>query len=151
MKRVLTVKDRTGTFDIPSFLMTENDSLQIKLEIKNELRLGRFRLVVRHGEQKRAFTLSQDETIELCSGWLSKSTENLEFSLVYLNATETAVLKDDYMIEPLKMESINGNFAFTALLQEIETRQNEQERRIVALEEKIKEYENEGVPLVFEE
>ena len=151
MKRVLTVKDRTGTFDIPSFLMTENDSLQIKLEIKNELRLGRFRLVVRHGEQKKAFTLSQNETIELCSGWLSKSTENLEFSLVYLNVTETAVLKDDYMIEPLKMESITGNFAFTALLQEIEAQQNEQERRIVALEEKIKEYENEGVPLVFEE
>lgn len=151
MERKITIKGRTGIFDFPSFLLSENESLKIKLDLTDEFRVGRFRFVVRHGEQKKTFTLAKDEPIELLPEWLKQSGENLEFSLVFLNETATAVLKDDYEIEPLKMETIDGNFAFTAQVQEFIAKQKQQDERLAALEKRVEEYETNGVELVPEE
>ena len=64
-----------------------------------------------------------------------------------LNENETAVIKDDYQIEPLKLETVNGNFTFTAVLQDLVSRQEEQDKRLLCLEERLKQFEDEGVPL----
>lgn len=158
MERILTIKGRTGLFDSPSFILSENESLQIKFDLKDEIRVGRFRVVVKHGEQKLVFTLSKTEPIILPAEFLKQSKENVEFSLVFLNATATAVLKDDYNIEPLKVETVEGNFAFTAQLQAYEQRQEAFEERLngfmeqlEAFKGKLNEFEDSGVPLLFEE
>ena len=150
MERKLIVKGRTGRFDVPSFILSENDDLQISVEIENEIRVGRYRLVVKHGTGKKMFVLSSGKEIELHSEWLKQSAENVEFSLVLLNATETAVIKDDYQIEPLKIETVGGNFVFSSVLQEIITRQEEQEKRLAEMQEKLQQFEESGVPLIAE-
>ena len=148
MIRTLTVKGRTGLFDTPSFLVSENESLTIKIKIVDEIRVGKFRLIVKHGEHSKQYTLDKTDEITLNPVWLKMSGENLEFSLVFVDASETQVLKNDYQIEPLKLETINGNFMFTAWLQEIERKQKELDERLILAEEKLKAYESEGVPLV---
>lgn len=150
MTRILTIDGRTGLFDSPSFLLSENESLKIKLHFKDEIRTGRFRLVVKQGELKKTFSLSKNEEIELSPAWLTKNGENLEFSLVFLNATETAVIKDDYQIEPLKLETVNGNFVFSALVQNIIAEQKRQAEILSEMQEKLNQYEDEGVPVVLE-
>lgn len=150
MTRILKIKGREGLFDTPSFLLAENENLKIKCDLSDEIRVGRFRLVVRHGEWRKVFSLAKSDTIELSSDWLKQSAENLNFSLVFLNATESAVIKDDYQIEPLKIETLDGNFTFTATVQEILSRLDAQDGRMAGLEEKLKEYEDNGVPLVAE-
>ena len=151
MTRILTIDGRTGLFDFPSFLLSENESLKIKLRFKDEIRTGRFRLVVKQGEFKKTFSLSKNEEIELSPAWLTKGGENLEFSLVFCNATETAVIKDDYQIEPLKLETVNGNFVFSALVQEIIAEQKRQAEILSEMQEKLNQYEDEGVPVVLEQ
>ena len=150
MTRILTIDGRTGLFDSPSFLLSENESLKIKLHFKDEILTGRFRLVVKQGEFKKTFSLSKNEEIELLPAWLTKGGESLEFSLVFLNATETAVIKDDYQIEPLKLETVNGNFVFSALVQNIIAEQKRQAEILSEMQEKLNQYEDEGVPVVLE-
>ena len=150
MERILKIKGRAGLFDTPSFLMAENESLVIKCDFTDEIRRGRFRLVVRHGEKKQTFSLAKTDSVVISPEWMKQSLENLDFSLVLLNETESAVIKDDYQIEPLKLETVDGNFTFTAMVQEIIQRQDEQERRMAALEERLSAYDETGVPLTAE-
>lgn len=151
MERILTIKGRTGYFDTPSFLVSENENLVIKINIVDEIRIGKFRLIVKHGKHVKQYALSKTDEITLSPVWLKMSEENIEFSLVFLNATETEVLKNDYQIEPLKLETVDGNFVFTAWLQELEQKQKELDARLLVAEEKIASFENEGVPIAFEE
>lgn len=149
MTRTLKLKGRTGLFDVPSFIVTENEVLKIRIQ-SDEPRKGRFRLTIRHGNLKRTYTLSKGETIELSPEWLKENAENLDFSLAFLDPAETYVVKDDYQIEPLKMETLDGNFTFTAQVQEILRRQDEQEEMIHIIKEKLEDYEENGVPLILE-
>lgn len=151
MTRVLKIKGRTGLFDTPSFLVSENEELNIKVEIVGEIRIGKYRLSVKHGKEQKQFSLSKSDKITLTPEFLKNNAENLEFSLLFLNTTETEVIKNDYQIEPLKLENANGNFEFTAIMQEFERKQKELEQRLLVAEELIKSYENDGVPLTFEE
>lgn len=150
MTRVLKIKGRTGLFDTPSFIVTENESLKISLEFTDEIRIERFRLIVRHGDLKKTFTLSKNEGIELSPEWLKRNAENLDFSLVLLNLTESAIIKDDYQIEPLKLETADGNFTFAAMVQRMTEKQEEHEKKLYSLEERLKEFEEDGVPLLTE-
>ncbi len=153
MKRTLNIKGRTGTYDAPSFLLSENEDLQIAFNFKDEIRVGRFRVVAKHGSAgKRTYTLKKGEAITLPAAWLKAGgTEHVELSLAFLNVAETAVVKSDYQIEPLKVESIDGDFAFTATVQELFTRQATQEEKLIALEKRVTEYETNGVELTPEE
>lgn len=142
MERIVTIEGRMGLFDSPSFIFSENENLQIKFDLKDEIRVGRFRVVVRHGERKMVFTLSKNEPIVLPAEFLKQSKENVEFSLVFLNATATAVLKDDYNVEPLKVETVEGNFVFTAQLQAYEQRQVAFEERLNGFMEQLETFKN---------
>lgn len=151
MTRVLTIKGRTGLFDNPSFLLSENESLKIKVVIKGETRVGCFRFCVKQGKHEKVYSLKKTDEIELHPIWIKQSAENLEFSLLFLNETETEILKNDYQIEPLKLENVNGNYAYTSILQEVIEKQKTLDKRLLIAEEKIRSFEDNGVPLAFEE
>lgn len=151
MIRVLNVKGREGRFDEPSFIISENENLIVKVVIMDERRVNRFRLVVKHGNLKKTVTLAKNESVEFSPDWLKENAENLDFSLMYLNPSESAVIKDDYHIEPLKLQTLEGNFIFSAIVQDFEKRLSEQERRFKNLEKRVQEYETNGVTLTPEE
>ena len=146
MKRVLTIKGRTGLFDIPSFTLAKNEDLFLSVEIPDETRVGAFRLIVAHDKKENAYLL--DGEIKIPNEWINKDEGDLYFSLVFLNPTETKVIKDDYKIEPLKYEHINGNFAFSAHVQKIQAYLDEICTRLTGVESRVDKLTDEGVPLL---
>ncbi|MBQ7912898.1 MAG: hypothetical protein IJ308_04020 [Clostridia bacterium] len=160
MKRTITIKGREGRFDEPSFLISDNESLTIKFSFPSEIRTRRYRVVIRHGAaSKMTVTLGEERSVTLSPEWLKEGgTEPVEFSLVYLNANATAVIKDDYLIEPLKIQRVDGNFAYTAVISDLCEKVAVLEdlyRKELAAKEKIlvelKEYVDNGAELVPEE
>jgi len=122
MERKITIKGRTGLFDVPSFSLSENEELKIVFEFPEEIRFGRYRVVTVHGTApKKTFVLSSDKHIELSADWLNEGgTENIEFSLELLNANGTVVIKNDYCIEPLIVSRADGDFTFSAAVQRLQ-------------------------------
>lgn len=151
MIRTLKIDGRTGMFDIPSFLLSENEHLTIRIVITGEIYVGKYRLIVKHGDDKRTIALKNFPEITLPAEWLNTSAENLEFSLVFLDMDETRVIKDDYNIEPLKLERVDGNFAFTAKVQALEARQAEFEKALAAFKAKLTEFDGQGIALIPED
>lgn len=153
MKRILTIKGRMGRFDEPSFLLAENEPLCVLFYFPEEIRIGNYLVVARHGNaSKKTFTLGEDKLVKLSADWLQQGgTENVEFSLCLTNQKGTRIVKDDYMIEPLKIQNVDGNFIATATIFEMEKRQAVLEEKVLALEERVAEYENGGTELKFEE
>ena len=124
MKRTITLTGRTGRLDVPSFTLAENETLTVTFNIVNEIRVGRYIVVVRHGSAlKKTFALSSDNSIDLSAEWLTAG------------GTEpgTLKLKDDYCIEPLIVTAQDGNWTATAELQKLETEITELKQTVSAL------------------
>ncbi len=140
MERKITIKGRTGLFDVPSFPLSENEGLKVVFEFPEEIRVGRYRVVTVHGTApKKTFVLSSDKHIELSADWLNEGgTENIEFSLELLNANGTAVIKNDYCIEPLMVSRADGAFTFSAAVQKLQDRIERLEKAL-AEEKAVKE------------
>ena len=150
MIRTLTIKGRQGRFDEPTFILSENQSLKISVVAKDEPTLNKFKLTVRHGNMQKTFTLSKDMVAVLSPEWLNANTENLEFSLAFLDMKESIVLKDDYEIEPLKIQNIDGNFTFSAEVQRLSAWQEQHGKDLEELMTRFDRYESNGVNLETE-
>ena len=85
MKRTLTIKGRTGLFDIPSFIISENQNLKIAIKFATPMRAERYKLVVKHGDLLKTYGVVYDNAITIPAEWIKQNNENLEFSLVFLD------------------------------------------------------------------
>lgn len=155
MTRTITVNGRTGRFDVPSFTLAENEALTVTFNIVNEIRAGRYYVVVRHGTApKKAFVLSADKSIELSAEWLNAGgTELVEFALELRNPAGTLTIKNDYVIEPLIVTSVAGKWTATAYLQKLETELEELKGTVSILSDgynKLQEIVS-GLPAAIEE
>lgn len=152
MERTITINGRTGRFDIPSFILSENEPLKIFIVFEKAYRIKRYKLTIRHGDLMKTFTLYEDNSpVELSVEWLNKNAEDLEFSLALLDENQEKVIKDDFEIEPLKIETVGGNFQFSAMVQSLMAWQQEHGEKLNALEQRFDEYEANGVNLSLEE
>ena len=146
MERVIKLNGKTGLFDIPSFILSDNEVLNIKLQ-PNEIRIGRYALTIKCGDKTRTEILAKDKTVLIVPEWIQQGKSNiLEFSLKLLNLAQSAVIRDGYEIEPLRIERIDGDFSFTALVQNLHARQDEHNKRIEQLENIIA-----GIPTAIEQ
>ena len=135
MTRTITVTGRTGRFDVPSFTLAENEALTVTFNIVNEIRAGRYYVVIRHGAApKKTFVLSADKSIELSAEWLNAGgTEPVEFALELRNPTGTLTIKNDYAIEPLIITAAAGEWTATAYLQKLEAELEELKETVSVL------------------
>lgn len=155
MTRTITVTGRTGRMDVPSFTLAENEALTVTFNIVNEIRAGRYYVVVRHGTApKKTFVLSADKSIELSAGWLNAGgAESVEFALELRNPAGTLTIKNDYTIEPLIIRAATGEWTATAYLQKLEAELEELKRAVSSLSdgyEALKETVS-GLPAAIEE
>lgn len=149
MERKLKLKGGTGLFDAPSFILTDNEPLTITLET-DEIRFGRYVMTVKNGEKTKTVLLGNDNVLHLTANWLNGGGETLDFSLKMLNHTQTAVVKEGYNIEPLRVERIAGDCTFTGIVQELQAKLRQQSERLSTLEKRVSEYEKNGVELIPE-
>ena len=160
MQRTITINGRAGLFDTPSFLLTENEDLTVKVEIKNEIKVGKYYLFAVHGTApKKAFLLSDNKAVTLPAEWIKQGGETpIEFSLELRNAKGTSVIRSDYEIEPLAVTTLGGDWRATAIIQCLESRISALEEALKQetkardeLAEKFGKYVDEGIEVLPEE
>ena len=129
MIRTVNFTGKTGRFDVPSFLWTENENLTIKFDVKRYIQ-GIFVCVVKHGNAKREFKLEEYMTITLYPDWLKENgTAPLEILLELRTLDLSRVIvpsgreKGGYFIEPLLIEHVDDTFTAVGWLTKIETEQ----------------------------
>ena len=129
MIRTVNFTGRTGRFDVPSFLWTENEELTIKLNIQ-EYRQGKFICVVKHGKAQMTVYMTKDKTITLTPDCLKKNgTAPLEILLELRTLDLSRVIvpsgreNGGYFIEPLQIEHVDATFTAVGWMTKIETEQ----------------------------
>lgn len=150
MKRTINFRGRMGRYDVPSFPFTENETLEIFFNIQG-FTLGKYIAVLTCGKRKQAFALDKDMTVTVPPEFIKRGDFNPLSVLLELRtmAGDKVIIPSDpaqggYHIEPLYIDKVEGNTTAVAWCQELD-------QRLKYVEDKLKEYEDKGVPLVFEE
>ena len=157
MKRVIHFRGRMGRYNVPSFLFTENDILELEFDLQGYT-LGKYIATITCGKKKQAFVIGEDRTITIPSEFIKRGDFNPLSVLLELRtmAGDKVIIPSDpaqggFCIEPLYIEKVATNTTAIAWCQALEKRFKEVESKIAHVEEKIKEFEDKGVPLVFED
>lgn len=144
MHRTLKFTGRTGRWDVPSFLWTENEELTINIDVE-EYRQGKFVCVVKHGNAKMTVYLTKDKTITLTPDWLKENgAAPLEILLELRTLDMARVIipngkeKGGYFIEPLTIEYVDDTFTAIGWLTKIEKEQAAQRALLEELQSIVK-------------
>ena len=134
MERTITMRGRTGRLDVPSFLLTENEDLQVRFDIQDECKGARYYVTVKHGTaQRQTFLLPQDKTLALSAEWIRQGgNAPIEFSMEMKNYLGNVTIRNDYEIEPLLLIETDGEYYTTGAVQALE-------KRVEALEESLQD------------
>ena len=157
MRRIIKVKGLTGRLDVPSFLWAENETLTLVFDIE-EKRTGRYVATVLCGEQRKTVYLGRDMSVEIPPQFIKDGGyQPLAILLEYRNQScDSVIISGDptnggFAIEPLKIERMNENTYMLAFLQALEKEMKALGSRMSAVETKLEQFEDEGVPLLAEE
>ena len=154
MRRKIIFKDREGRFDVPCFILSDNESLFVVLSAP-ALRKGKYYLCVKHGTQKMRFEVSDDKVIELPCEFLKNScTEPILFDLEYRDVTGMVLYKK-YYIEPLEVQDLEQGTQYFASVQKVENENlllreelQELKNNLEEISIKVDKLTDEGVPLL---
>ena len=157
MKRIINFRGRMGRYDVPSFLFTENEPLEIKFDLQVNT-LGKYIAILTCGKRKQAFVLDEDKTVIIPPEFIKRGDFAPLSILLELRTMlgDKIIIPSDpaqggFCIEPLYIEKVGINTTATAWCQELAYRCDVLENKMLYLEEKIKEFEDKGVPIIFEE
>ncbi len=150
MKRTIIFKGRAGRYDVPYFLFLENEPLEISFDLPTYT-LGKYIAILTCGKRKQAFSLGADKTITLPPEFIKRG-DFAPLSILLELRTERGdkvIIPSDpaqggFHIEPLLIDKTEANMTAVAWCQKLE-------ERVKRVEDKLKEFEDKGTPLVFEE
>lgn len=151
MNRTITIKDRVGLFDSPTFYVSENEDLRIYVKRADGKQLKNYRMLVKHGNLTKTFTLFSEGVIELKAEWINQNDEAIEFELVLMDNAGINVLSGEtFEIEPLKLKKMQGKFEYSAMVQTLALWQEAHGKRLADLERRFTAYEFNGTILETE-
>lgn len=135
MIRTITIRGRTGRYDVPSFVLTQNEPLKICF-VAEELTSGVYRAVISHGNAPKInVSLAVEKSVALPPEWLARgNTEPIQVVLQLLDPAQSKVIKNDFYIEPLVVVS-DGARGYEATAE-----MTAQSARILALERVVAVY-----------
>lgn len=135
MIRTITIRGRTGRYDVPSFVLTQNEPLKLCFAAE-ELTSGVYRAIITHGNAPKIdVSLAVEKSVTLSPEWLAKgNTEPVQVVLQLLDPAQSKVIKNDFYIEPLVVVSDGaGGYKATAEM-------TAQSARILAIERIVAAY-----------
>lgn len=158
MDRKLTITGKTGRYDVPSFVWTENENLVITFDI-NESRIGRFYASIRCGSRIMMVSLAKYMSVEIPAEFIKKGEfQPLIISLEFRNVDGDKIIvssdpqRGGYNIEPLRIQRVEENLFVVAWCQEIDkkmetlsARLSEQENKMADIPKQIETAVNEAV------
>ena len=150
MKRIINFNGRVGRYDVPYFLFLENEHLEIVLDLPTYA-LGKYIAVLTCGKRKQVFSLGATKTITLPPEFIKHGDfAPISIALELRSAQgDKIIIPSDpaiggFHIEPLLIDKTEANMTAVAWCQKLE-------ERVKRVEDKLKEFEDKGTPLVFEE
>lgn len=156
MERIITIKDRVGRYDIPSFTFADNATLTLKFNIQ-EKRVGLYVALITCGENKKTFYLKKEMSIDIHPDFIKKGEYKTIYVFLELRNMQgnKVIISNDannggFFIEPLYIEKVEGDTNAIAWCELIEKRLEENDKRLAEAAAKLEEFEDKGVPLVFE-
>lgn len=160
MKRTITIRGRTGRYDVPSFVLVQNEPLKLCFAAE-ELTSGVYRAIITHGNAPKInISLAIEKSVTLSPEWLAKgNTEPVQVVLQLLDPAQSKVIKNDFYIEPLTMiKDDEGGFEATAemsaqseRISDLEKTVQEYGKKLEELQEKLKDYIDNGTEIFVPE
>ena len=157
MKRTIMFNEKIGRYDVPSFLFTENELLEIFFHLEHRT-FGKYIAILTCGNRKQVYSLDNDMKVIVSPEFIKRGNYQPLSILLELRdpkADKVLIHSDPafggYHIEPLRIVKADGNITAISWCQELETRIEEFGERIKRVEDKLKEFEDKGTPLTFEE
>lgn len=135
MNRTITIRGRTGRYDVASFVLAQNEPLKLCF-VAEELTSGVYRAVITHGNAPKInVSLAVEKSVTLSPEWLARgNTEPVQVTVQLLDPAQSKVIKNDFYIEPLTVISDGaGGYEATAEM-------TAQSARILALERVMAAY-----------
>ena len=157
MKRTLFFKGRVGRWDTPSFAYTDNEPLKISF-VFDFIQTGRYIATFVCGKEKYVATLVRGGIVELPPEFIRKGEYNPVFITLEVRSLQTdrVIVPSDvafggFAVEPLYIDTVYHNIEAHAWFDKIESSLLSLDNRLKAVEEKLREYQEQGVPLVAEQ
>ncbi len=119
MTRVITINGRTGRFDVPSFTLSDNENLQIKICLP-KARNGFYRFVARHGNELKRVALTSDLSVELTADWLKQGGTAPIVCELELRDRSGVVVYKKYNVEALEIKASDVGMEYFSAVQAIE-------------------------------
>ena len=155
MLRTITMHQRTGIIDEPSFFLTENEPLTLKFDGLSH-RIGKYVVTIIHGKNKKTIYLPLSFVVDISAEFLKKGgNAPIEIYLELRNNAGTHKLirsaidendKEGFFIEPLVVEKAETGLNVSGLISVI----NKLADRLSIVENRLAEFDNNGVPLICE-
>ena len=143
MKIKVDFNDKEGRFNIPSFILRDNEGLDIEFALpiaKNLVYIAN----ISNGKTNKRISLSTHLSVALTPEWLKECKDKLTIDLSLRDRSGLVVYKK-YNIEPLNIVQENADITATASIQDLEMRLQVAEMKIKAVEEFIR-----AVPMIIE-
>lgn len=153
-KRVLKFKGLTGRYNTSSFIFTENEPLVIGFEF-TEHRLGKYVADVVCGSKKMTVALDGKMEIKIRPEFIvDGGFEPIYIYLSFLNYIGDKIIicndpaKGGFFVEPLYIVRTNESTTGQAWLDMVEKIIADLTARVEAAENRLKQFEDDGVPLI---
>jgi hypothetical protein len=133
-----------GRFDIPAFIVTDNECLNISFALPKRQNCV-YLAIISNGKESKRVTMATNYTVSLPPEWLKRCNGYITIDLD-LRDRSRSVVYQKYKIEPLAVTVGDNQVEATAYLQDLEMRVQVCEMKIMALEAFVR-----SVPMLLEE
>lgn len=119
MKRKIIFNGREGRFDVPSFTLSDNESLLIEIGLPLE-RNRVYYFKIRHGDELKRVALTGIRSVELPSDWLNKGGTAPIICELELRDRSGVVVYKKYNIEALEINESAVGMEYVSAVQAVE-------------------------------
>lgn len=157
MERILKFRGLTGRYNTSSFFFAENEPLIIRFEF-TERRIGNYIATIACGDKKKTVALDKNREVEVSPDFIADGGfEPLFVHLSFLNTIGDKVIigdnpaKGGFFVEPLYIMKTGESTTGQAWLTRVEGIIADLTARVEAAESKLKQYQDNGLPVTIEE
>ena len=127
MERTINFEGRKGRFDVPSFTLSDNENLCIKIGLP-VARNGVYYFKARHGEELKRVALTSNLSVELTADWLKQGGTAPIVCELELRDRSGVVVYKKYNVEALEIKVSDVGMEYFSAVQTIE-RENAELRK----------------------
>ena len=152
MNRKIIFNGREGRFDVPFFTLSDNENLQIKIDLPL-IQNRAYYFVARHGKALKRVALVGNLIVELTADWLKQGGIEPILCELELRDMSGVVVYKKYNIEPLEIKEAEIGTEYFAAVQAVERENAELRKELGEVKAEFSELKKivENIPAAIEQ